>query len=187
MGRRPAEELPPVAVSCTGQECGHQFLSRAARHAVVRCPRCKRNLRVKRPRPHGWKRKRPSSPAPGKRKPSESVRKETAGSPEPRKEPRRPQLVAAAAASEDPDDDDGYAYMPDATGRLVLVDLTPEGVLVPVRLVDQRFRLIAPGCCSVYGCTDPARWPVDGWPVCPEHRRELTAATQSGLHSAAHA
>jgi DNA-directed RNA polymerase subunit RPC12/RpoP len=39
--------LPPIAVDCT--RCAHQFLSRAQRHAVVRCPRCKHPVRVKRP------------------------------------------------------------------------------------------------------------------------------------------
>ena len=39
--------LPPTAVDCT--RCAHQFLSRAQRHVVIRCPRCGHPVRVKRP------------------------------------------------------------------------------------------------------------------------------------------
>ena len=49
MAAQPAPQLPLVTVTCTS--CEHQFLSRARRHSVVRCPRCKHGVRVKRPLP----------------------------------------------------------------------------------------------------------------------------------------
>lgn len=63
--------------------------------------------------------------------------------------------------------------MPGPDGNYVLADLMPDGQLVPVTLIDGRFRSIAPGFCSVYGCTNPARHIAAGWPVCPQCRRDL--------------
>lgn len=40
-----ADEREPVPVTC---RCGHSWLTRAARHANVRCPACKTTCRVKR-------------------------------------------------------------------------------------------------------------------------------------------
>ena len=46
MTAQAAPQLPPVTVDCTA--CGSQFLSRARRHARVRCPHCGHSVRVKR-------------------------------------------------------------------------------------------------------------------------------------------
>ena len=47
MTRSPA--LPPLAIDCG--RCDHQFLTRAAHHVTIRCPRCKLGIRVKRTAP----------------------------------------------------------------------------------------------------------------------------------------
>jgi DNA-directed RNA polymerase subunit RPC12/RpoP len=184
IGKHRRGELPPVTVSCTANECGHQFLSRAARHAVVRCPRCGRGIRVKRPRPPGWQRK-PAASAPRARPAPEPVCEKTGtlGKPSgltPRPAPPSPE------PNEDQGDDDGLAYMLNEDGRYVLADLTPDGRLVPVQLVDQQFRTIAPGFCSVYGCISPARHVVNGWPVCAQCRRDLAEATALHQDRATH-
>lgn len=175
MGTREPGELPPVTVSCTASECGHQFLSRAERHAVVRCPRCKRPVRVKRPRPPGWRRK-PAARAPRAAPAPERVCQESAPKAATVTGPAvavLPRASSAAGTTEDQADDDGWAYIIDGAGKPVLADLTPDGHMIPVQLVDQRFRAIAPGFCSVYGCTNPARHLARGWPVCPQCRRDL--------------
>lgn len=69
--------------------------------------------------------------------------------------------------------DDGWAYIPDDAGRLVLADLTPDGHMIPVHLIDQRFRLLVPGLCSAYGCLNPVQRMIRGWPVCLTCQREL--------------
>jgi hypothetical protein len=70
-------------------------------------------------------------------------------------------------------EDDGFAYMPEPGGTLVLADLTPDGTLTPITLIGGRFRTLTPGYCSVYGCTSPARHMIDGWPVCQQCRQDL--------------
>jgi hypothetical protein len=70
--------------------------------------------------------------------------------------------------------DDGWAYMPDNAGRFVLADLGPDGRMVPINLIDQRFRALAAGLCSVYGCLNPAQRMLRGWPVCTTCHRELS-------------
>lgn len=178
-GAAAGEELPPVAVSCTGGGCGHQFLSRAERFTVVRCPRCKHPVRVKRPRPPGWQRKpRSSSPRPAS--PAKDVCRENPRTVITHAAPvLLPGPVSAAAGrlshAEDGQDvaDDGWAYIPDDAGRLVLADLTPDGHMLPIHLVDRRFRALVPGLCSVYGCLNPVQRMIRGWPVCLTCHREL--------------
>jgi hypothetical protein len=79
-----------------------------------------------------------------------------------------PGLVGGQGAA-----DDGRAYIRDDAGRYVLADLAADGRMIPVHLVDERFRVLTPGLCSVYGCHDPARRMVRGWPVCVTCDREL--------------
>jgi hypothetical protein len=184
MGTQHRGELPPVTVSCTADECGHQFLSRAARHMVVRCPRCARPIRVKRPRPPGWQRK-PAASAPHVRPAPEPVCKKTGPPGKPTGLTPRP-TAPSPEPSEEQGDDDGLAYMLNEDGRYVLADLTPDSRLIPVQLVDQRFRTIAPGFCSVYGCTSPARHIVKGWPVCEQCRWDLTEPAALSADRAAH-
>jgi hypothetical protein len=84
-----------------------------------------------------------------------------------------PQTPLPLSEEEDDQADDGYAYMRGPDGSCVLADLMPDGRLVPVILVDQLFRSIAPGYCSVYGCSEPARYLTRGWPVCPGCRHRF--------------
>jgi hypothetical protein len=157
-------KLPPVPVTCTRPECGHQWTSPAKRHTSLACPACGRHVRVKR------------DPVPvSQATPRRADGPVCAVIPQAVPSALSPRtLVPALAPAGDQDDDEGR-YMPDATGRLVLADLTPDLRLIPVTLVDQRFRLAAPGQCSVYGCLGPARYDHDGWPVCPACRFDLSA------------
>jgi hypothetical protein len=151
--------LSPVAVMCTNQACGHhQFLSTARDH--TRCPVCKRNLRVKRGPRHVSYTGPAESAAHVRQEPVPAL---SSGK---LREVRAPRPIAPY----EDDDDDGYAYILGADGKPVLADLAPDGHLTPVTLVDLRFRLLAPGCCSVYGCQEPARRIHDGWPVCNDCR-----------------
>jgi hypothetical protein len=169
---RDAAGLPPVTLSCTDEACGHQFLTRAARHTVLRCPQCRRAVRVKRPRPLGWRRKPVARHPAVSAYESGAVCQESTPATSPPPGPV-PAIPPPGDCDDGQDDDDGFAYMLDDAGTYVLADLTPDGRLVPVRLAEQRFRLIASGYCSVYGCTNGARHLVRGWPVCPDCRWDL--------------
>jgi hypothetical protein len=169
---KPRGKLPPVEVICTSQACGYCWLSGAARHSVIRCPECGHSNRVKRDPPAG--------------RPRHIARTQS----RPRKARKAPNLYAGHAApvlspmlipaprgaQTAAVDDDGWTwvYLTMADGRVVLADWTAHwdegGILVPVTLVDQRFRLLAAGYCTVYGCRGPARRTWDRWPVCDECR-----------------
>jgi hypothetical protein len=158
--------LPAVMVTCTNEACGHhQFTSSARSH--TRCPVCKRNLRVRRgPQLPSYTRAAESV---------EVVRREPTAAFSPAALAGFPASPLVAPRADGDQDDDGYAYIPSPDGKQVLADLTPDGRMIPVQLVDKHFRVIAPGYCSVYGCTGPARWMHDGWPVCDDCRLRLAA------------
>jgi hypothetical protein len=102
---------PPVVVICTSPECGHQWTSRAARHANVRCPGCGRTVRVKRPDPGRAAAEAGTLP------------------PVPSLEPPRASLPAAPVPGPPaPEADETWIY--DASDAHVLAEWTPAGQLV---------------------------------------------------------
>jgi len=120
-----SERLAPVAVDCSW--CRSQFLSRARHHTVVRCPRCKHAVRVKRPDRLGARPARPRAAV----LPTVSVT-----------------VPDPPISADDEEDDDGETYVYDKSGRLVLAEWTADGRLVPAGrpatpVIDYRAELAA--------------------------------------------
>ena len=172
LASKPRGKLPPVTVTCTSLGCGHRWLSGAARHSVVRCPECGHGTRVKRV---------PAASRPGTAASHTRPVTQGAENAEPVCEQGAPVLSPAgspppigALAVEVDDEGWTWNYLTTAEGNAALADWTDDGcgndILVPVTLIDQRFRLLHAGACSVYGCREEARWMWDGWPVCTECR-----------------